>query len=117
MAGQRLGGRKKGASTRTRVKKPGNLNISRYRPSKPGLYNGRLQKAIERCFIALDGPISTADAAEWCYPLARRPHYRNVKRALASVGAVKLRRLGGMGRPLLWVKSMRLDTPDDTLNG
>jgi hypothetical protein len=82
--------------------KPGNPNISRYRPAKSARYNGKLQKAAVRCFIALDSPISTAEAAEWLYPLANRPHYRNVKRVLLSLGCVKLKRIGGMGRPLLW---------------
>jgi hypothetical protein len=83
--------------------KPGNPNISRYRPAKSARYNGKLQKAAIRCFIALDSsPISTAEAAEWLYPLANRPHYRNVKRVLLSLGCVKLQRIGGMGRPLLW---------------
>ena len=73
-----------------------------HRPAKPALYNGRLQKACQRAFIALNGPITTGDAARWCYPRAKRPDYDHVKRALKSIGAVKLRRLGGSARPLLW---------------
>jgi hypothetical protein len=73
-----------------------------YRVGKPALLNGRLQKACERAFIAFDGPITTAEAGSWCYPRAQRPDYSNVKRALKSIGAVKLRRLGGSARPLLW---------------
>jgi len=82
-----------------------NPNIARYRPAKPRLLNGHCQRACERAFIAFDGPITTAQALEWCYPLAKPPHrgrYWNVKRALITVGAVKLRRMGGRGRALLW---------------
>ena len=81
---------------------PRSLRNLRYRVGKPALFNGRLQKAAIRCFIAHDSPISTAEAAEWLYPLANRPHYRNVKAVLLSLGCVKLRRLGGSSRPLLW---------------
>jgi hypothetical protein len=73
-----------------------------YRVGKPALFAGRLQKAIERAFIAHNGPISTAEAGIWCYPRAERPDYSNVKRVLKRIGAVKLRRLGGSARPLLW---------------
>jgi len=82
--------------------KPGLHGNLAHRPAKPALYNGRLQKACQRAFIALNGPISTGDAAQWCYPWADRPDYGHVKRALKSIGAVKLRRLGGSARPLLW---------------
>src|SRR5262245_40569447 len=90
--------RKLRRSAHKHPKKPGNPNISRYRPAKSALFNGRLQKVLERAFIAFDGPITTTDALDWCYPLAQPPHrsrYTNVKRALRSIGAVKLRRLGG----------------------
>ena len=81
---------------------PRSLRNLAYRVGKPALLNGRLQKACERAFIAHGGPITTGDAAQWCYPWADRPDYDHVKRALKSIGAVKLRRLGGSARPLLW---------------
>ena|SRR6516164_4417031 len=80
---------------------PRSLRNLRYRVGKPALFNGRLQKAAIRCFIAHDSPISTAEAAEWLYP-SSEPHYRNIKRVLLGLGCVKLQRIGGMGRPLLW---------------
>jgi len=86
---------------RTRRLKPQSYRNLTHRPSKPALFNGKRQKACLRAFIALGGPISTAEAAEWAYPMAK-PDYRNVKRALKGIGAVKLRRLGGSARPLLW---------------
>jgi hypothetical protein len=81
---------------------PRSLRNLTYRVGKPALLAGRLQKACERAFIAHDGPISTAQAAEWLYPRSDQPDYRNVKRVLLSLGCVKLQRIGGMGRPLLW---------------
>jgi hypothetical protein len=84
------------------ARNPRSLRNLRYRVGKPALFNGRLQKAAVRCFIAHNSPVSTAEAAEWLYPLANQPHYRNVKRVLLSLGCVKLRRLGGSARPLLW---------------
>src|SRR5262245_38325942 len=89
---------KRRANARAKVKKRNIPDISLYRPAKPALHAGRVQRACLRCFVAFDGPISTRDAVEWAAPV----HCHSVKRALSSIGAVKLRRLGGSGRPLLW---------------
>jgi hypothetical protein len=78
---------------------PSNLTS---RVGKPALFAGRLQKAVERAFIAHNGPITTVEAGIWCYPRAERPDRSNVKRVLKRLGCVKLRRLGGSARPLLW---------------
>jgi len=72
-----------------------------HRPPKPALGNGKTQQSLRRCFLAYNGPISTSEALEWLYPLVR-PDCSNVKKALLSIGAVKLKRLGGSARPLLW---------------
>jgi len=83
----------------------GKPNIWQYRPSKPALGNGRLRKALRIAYLAHDGPISTLTAIQWLYPRAEPPYrwrYGNAKRALKQYGALPLRRLGGMGRPLLW---------------
>jgi len=85
-------------------KKLGNPNIARYRNRNPRLGNGPCQKQLRMAFIAYNGPITTAQAAEW----TNRRHYSNIKRALKGIGAVKLRRLGGMGRPLLWAPPLWL---------
>src|SRR5215470_2756641 len=65
--------RKVGVNARTRLRNRRIPDISRYRKANPARLNGRCQKACRRAFIAFDGPISTAQAAEWIYP-ATRPH-------------------------------------------
>jgi len=59
-----------------------------------------------RAFIAFDGPISSSDAIDWAFPKAdRRPNTlnRSVRRALESIGAVRVgRSKTGRGTPIMW---------------
>ena len=105
------------ASARARLKNRRLVRKPLQKLAKPGLGNGRLQKAIRRAFIAHDDVISTTIAMEWAYAgemvsnKARHGFYYAARRALASIGA---RRIGrskrGSGRPIMW----RLATPDVT---
>ena len=112
--------RKGGANARARLRNRGLVRKPLQKLAKPGLGNGRLQKAIRRAFIAHDDVISTTIAMEWAYAAemmsnkARHGFYYAARRALASIGA---RRIGrskrGSGRPIMW----RLVTPDVTPDG
>ena len=83
-------------------------NLSR-RPAKPARWRGRVQLAAERV-LHLYGEASTADVIDYAYALrllmlqeARRDTFaRASRRALASIGAVKVGRAGTRGRPHLW---------------
>jgi hypothetical protein len=79
-------------------------NLSRRLP-KPALGNGRVQTQSKRCFCAFGDVISTSDAISWAFPRADRRtnnFNRSVRRALMSIGAVRVGRAKTMGRPWLW---------------
>jgi len=93
-------------NVRTLPQKPASRrNLSRRLP-KPALGNGRVQIQCKRAFIAFDGPISSSDAIDWAFPKAdRRPNTlnRSVRRALESIGAVRVgRSKTGRGTPIMW---------------
>jgi len=105
-----------GATTRTRQYIPAyRRNLSR-RLAKPALHNGAVQKACKRAFIAHTGTISTSIAIDWVYPRAqqsRNDFNRAVRRALVSIGALKIGRAKTIGSPWLW----RLPDDDGTRHG
>jgi hypothetical protein len=62
---------------------------------------GRLQRGCRFCFAAHDGEITTSRLAEWLRPeivysggKLSRWRMRSHRRALKSIGAVKVRRIG-----------------------
>jgi len=84
-------------------------NLSR-RPPRPSWHNGPVQRACQRALVALGGTINTSDAINWAY--ARRllllgegrsnNMNHSVRRALESLGAIKIGRGGGSARPIVW---------------
>src|SRR5262245_30355354 len=84
-------------------------NLSR-RPARPSWRNGPVQRACQRALIALGGTATTSDAIGWAFArrlliLGERRHDnmgRSVRRALASIGAIKIGRAGGSARPIVW---------------
>jgi len=77
----------------------------RLRPAKPALGNGRLQRQAKLAFWGCGSPLSTSEILEWAYPpkvLGERigdGHRWSCRRALESIGAVKVGRGGTIGRP------------------
>lgn len=82
-------------------------NLSR-RPARPAAGNGRVQRQCARAFIAHGGPISTSTAIAWSYrellwgAPSRNALNRSVRRALASIGAIRIGRASTRGRPCIW---------------
>ncbi len=82
-------------------------NLSR-RLAAPAKANGRVQRQCRRALLAHDGPISTSVAICWSYrelvwgAPSRNTLNRAVRRALESIGAVKIGRALTSGRPWLW---------------
>jgi hypothetical protein len=66
---------------------------------------GRIHRAVRRCFIAGDGaPRCAADLLRWAYP--ELDHYKHwhrwsVRRALLRY-AVPIARANTRGRPIIW---------------
>jgi len=68
------------------------------RKVNPAKGNGRVQKQAKRALISLQGLASTSDVIAW----SGAPHW-SVRRAVASLGALKVRRSPtGRGRPRIW---------------
>jgi hypothetical protein len=87
-------------------------NLAR-RPPKPAQGNGRrVQVRARRALWALN-EASTSEVISWAYPQLmwgdrNRNHYnRAARRALQSIGAIRIGRAPTTGRPWLW----RLKTP------
>ena len=91
------------------MKKAGNLcNLSR-RPARLAAGNGALQRMARR-LLDLRGEVTMREIIEYAYayrlllgkePL-RRTFRRACRRALESIGAVRIRRLRSIGRPWVW---------------
>ena len=64
---------------------------------------GRLARQCKRAFLAQPN-LSMRELIEWCYAGRTRQHwfYRNIKRALRSLGAVQIGRANGRGRPAIY---------------
>ena len=66
---------------------------------------GRVQRAVRRCFIASDGaPRCAADLLRWAYPELehyKRWHRWSVRRAVLRY-AVPIGRANTRGRPIIW---------------
>jgi hypothetical protein len=83
-------------------------NLSR-RPPQPALGRGRIQVACRRALWTL-GTVSTSDVIEWAYARQlliggdrrRNDFNRAVRRALVSIGAVKVGRAATVGMPWEW---------------
>src|SRR5262249_51800343 len=96
---------------RTSLKKaPSPANLQRGHV-KPALGNGRLQRRAMRV-LWLFGTVTTADVVDWAYAVKRHKgmaialHDRNsAARALRSIGAQRVARGAGRGRPWLWALS------------
>jgi hypothetical protein len=82
-------------------------NLDR-RLARPAFRNGKIQKMCKR---AMDGLIEADTRAimSWTHvemhhrgDRFRDHHYRDVRRALRSMGYVPIGRAGGRGRPLIW---------------
>jgi|SRR6516165_2856627 len=84
-------------------------NLSRRLP-KPASLRGRVQRACRRCLLVNDGVCTTSEALSWAYGQRlllggeKRKNDMNgtVRDALQSLGAQKVRRTNGWGRPYLW---------------
>jgi len=90
---------------RTRVKIPRYArNLSR-RPARPAAGNGRLQRLCRRAAFVHGGQITTSQAICWCYrelmwgAPSKNDLNRATRRALESIGAIKLKRASTTGRP------------------
>jgi hypothetical protein len=59
---------------------------------------GRLQRGALRCFTVQNGEAQSSELQSWCRPRAVGPLKRwereNIRRALHSIGAVPVRRIG-----------------------
>jgi len=87
---------------------PGHRNVVVHRRLKPALLNGRVQKMARRALAAL-GTASASEIMDWTYarlPLHGRrrtcDHSRATTRALRQIGARRLHRGPGRGRPYVW---------------
>ena len=90
-----------------------NAEISRkmlaIRPPQPGLLNGRLQ-VMARRLLDFRGHVTVREVVEYAYAdrllLGKEPICEAfrwaVRRALKSIGAIKIRRLRAPGAPWLW---------------
>jgi hypothetical protein len=90
-------------------------NLSpKFRPPRPSLDNGRVQRRVRRAFIATGKPVlSTSQIVEWSHP---RPgtDWHHARRSVRRVCERYCERVGrsdsGSGRAILW----RLrDRPED----
>ena len=66
---------------------------------------GRIVAQCRRAFIAHDfQPVSMAELKRWAYPGREHRHwmYWSIKRALRKLGARRIGRAGGIGRPAVW---------------
>jgi hypothetical protein len=98
---------KQGANARTRLQLAAQRRNLARRLAKPAKLNGKLQKAAKRAFVAFDGQLDTGIVADWGYSTERArsldsSKYRRLRRALASIGAVKIGRAKTQGRPWIW---------------
>jgi hypothetical protein len=91
------------------MKKAGNLCNLRKRPLRPAAGNGGVQQVARR-LLDLRGMVTVREIIEYSYAdrlLLRREQtkrwfYWAVRRALESIGAIRIRRLPTIGRPWLW---------------
>jgi len=109
-----------GANARTGLKIPTWCrNLSR-RPAKPALNRGRIQRRIQRAFIASPtSALSTSEIVQWSHALAlhqgktsrrqRLNHCRAVRHAAEHLGLVRVGRARTIGRPILWRLRSSLD--------
>ncbi len=69
---------------------------------------GRVWTQCRRCLVAKNGLATTADVVAWAYPRGERRHWQFevVREALAKLGARRIGRGAGRGRPLLWAISV-----------
>src|SRR5262245_10923870 len=71
------------------------------RPPQPKLGRGNIQLAAKRLFCIQD-TITTAQLVDWAYCARTEPlksyHYQDCRRALTSIGAVRIGRAGGKHR-------------------
>src|SRR5262245_24604310 len=83
-------------------------NLSR-RPARPAAGNGALQRMADR-LLGLRGMVTVREVVEYAYAhrlllgkeRIRATFRRAVRRALESIGAIRIRRLNSIGRPWLW---------------
>jgi hypothetical protein len=74
------------------------------RPAQPGLLRGRLQRTAFRAFYGAE-EVTTTYVASLAYPrkaVLTPDDYKSARRALRTIGAVRIARAGGMGSPLIW---------------
>jgi hypothetical protein len=90
---------------KTRPQIPAWCRNLRLRPPKPALGNGRLQRQVRRAFLVHGGPLSASEILEWTYARKRMlgerigdGHRWSVRRALISIGAVKVGRAATIGK-------------------
>jgi hypothetical protein len=76
---------------------------------KPAYRNGRIQRLVERALFSL-GVASTSQFCTWAYCEAwhreghlRRHYYEAARRALEQMGAVRVGRGEGPGRPIMYM--------------
>jgi hypothetical protein len=85
-------------------------NLSKRLPT-PAKGMGRVQRACRRALIAYDGVVDTSTCITWSYSRrlltenAKRGDSLNyaVRRALETLGAKRIERTEGRGRPWLWM--------------
>src|SRR5262245_59914368 len=86
------------------------------RPPQPKLGRGHIQLAAKRLFCIQDA-ITTAELVDWAYCARTEPlksyHYKDCRRALTSIGAVRIGRAASTGRPWIWTLPIPEALPDD----
>jgi len=91
------------------MKKTGNLCNLKRRPLRPAAGNGRLEQMARR-LLDFRGEVTVREIIEYGYAdrlLLRREQikrwfYWACRRALESIGAIRIRRLSSIGRPWIW---------------
>src|SRR5262245_62643999 len=75
------------------------------RPPQPALDRGRVQKRIRRAYVATGKLVlSTSELMRWTHPRAggKRHNHRRAIRGAAERYCVRVGRVSGLGRPILW---------------
>jgi hypothetical protein len=93
----------------SRVKFRNYPNLTK-RPAKPAQNRGRIQRQIRLAFVMLGkSTVTTAELAEFTHGhltlLGEKlspDHYRHIHRACLQIGAVRVGRADGRGRPMIW---------------
>jgi hypothetical protein len=103
---RRLSGQPAGIGRSASWQSASRRNLSKRLP-KPALGRGRVQRMARRAFLAEGPELTTTAILDWAYVRRRGSPlplglYWSLHRALAAIGAVRVRRSGERGNPWVW---------------